>query len=61
MTSIDSEAAGILIESGVDVPTALAGSIIDEPRPSVLHAQNAGPSRAAGVLVGVVVAVSYFV
>ena len=34
MLDIDAEAAGILIESGVDVPTALAGSVIEEPRPA---------------------------
>ncbi len=39
MPEIDAEAAGILIENGVDVPTALAGSIIDEPpqSPSAPH------------------------
>ena len=33
MPDIDAESAGILIESGVDVPTALAASIIEEPQP----------------------------
>ncbi|HVU89100.1 MAG TPA: hypothetical protein VHD36_17380 [Pirellulales bacterium] len=30
MPEIDAEAAGILIENGVDVPTALAGSLVEE-------------------------------
>jgi hypothetical protein len=34
MPDIDAEAAGILIENGVDLPTALAGSIIEDPRPA---------------------------
>ena len=33
MPDIDAEAAGILIGNGVDPLTAVAGSIIDEPRP----------------------------
>jgi hypothetical protein len=31
MSDIDAVAGGILIESGADVPTALAGSVIEEP------------------------------
>lgn len=34
MPEFDAEAAGILIENGVDVPTALAGSIVEQPRRS---------------------------
>ena len=33
MPDIDAEAAGILIENGCDPLTAVAGSVIDEPRP----------------------------
>ncbi len=51
MSSIDPEAAGILIENGVDVPTALVGSIIDEPRPPMPQACNTA-ARAIGVVVG---------
>jgi hypothetical protein len=61
MGNFDPEAAGILIESGVDVPTALVGSIIDEPRSPMPQARNTGSSRATGVLIGVVVAVAYLV
>jgi len=41
MPEIDAQAAGILIENGVDVPTALAASIIKEPRPQQDHTATA--------------------
>jgi hypothetical protein len=37
MPEIDAEAAGILIENGVDMPTALAGSTVDSPQQTASH------------------------
>ena len=59
MPDIDPEAAGILIESGVDVPTALVGSIIDEPQSPKAQGLKAGALRAIGLMIGVAAAITY--
>jgi hypothetical protein len=59
MPDIDAEAAGILIENGCDPITAVAGSIIEEPRPP--RHQNSKAARSLGALIGVLVALAYIV
>ena len=49
--AIDPEATGILIANGLDVPTAVAGSIIDEPK-SPIDPKERG-AREIGALIGV--------
>jgi hypothetical protein len=61
MPDIDSEAAGILIESGLDVPTAMAGAIINVPLPRAKHGPRASASRNVGVIIGVAMALAYVV
>ena len=61
MSDIDPEAAGILIASGVDVPTALAGSIINEPSATVPPKSSTG-TRTPGIvgfLIGLAVMLAY--
>ena len=60
MSSIDPEAAGILIENGLDVPTALAGSVIENQSPLV-PSRNAAPVLTIGVLIGLATVLAYVV
>ena len=55
MADIDPIAAGILIENGCDPLTAVAGSIIEEPR-TQQPGRKASPWLIAGAICGVVFA-----
>jgi hypothetical protein len=56
MPDIDAEAAGILIENGCDPLTAVAGSIIEEPRPQRPLTTRSKGLIVAGIISGLVAA-----
>jgi hypothetical protein len=51
--AIDAESAGILIGNGLDVPTSLAGSVIEDQRPPVPLSRKDRTLRSYGMLAGI--------